>query len=66
MPKLSIDKEETTYTLVLDLDETLIHFTQGHEIYNRELNSPKVNDSGSGEGQFLFRPFMLEFLAELS
>ena len=41
------------YTLVLDLDETLIHYVDKSE-------------SGSSESYFLIRPFCKEFLREMA
>lgn len=44
---------QKVYTLVLDLDETLIHF----------VDSEKM---GGGESFFVIRPFCIEFLQEMS
>lgn len=52
LPPLS-DREQTrTYTLVLDLDETLIHYFEMGGV--------------DGGGHFLIRPFALKFLREMS
>lgn len=50
LPKLSSSEEESTYTLVLDLDETLIHYFE----------------MGSEGGHFLIRPGVDKFLDEMS
>ena len=46
------NKSDKKYTLVLDLDETLIHF--------------KVNPNNDSSGTLLFRPFITEFLSNIS
>ena len=46
------------YTLVLDLDETLVHYQEVR--YYSILKFPK------GGGQFLVRPYAEEFLEQLS
>ena len=50
LPKLSPRHEKSTYTLVLDLDETLIHYFE----------------MGSEGGHFLIRPGVDKFLDEMS
>jgi len=50
LPKLPLNEEGKTYTLVLDLDETLIHYFE----------------MGSEGGHFLIRPGVDKFLNEMS
>ena len=49
-PFLTINSTEKPFTLVLDLDETLIHYV----------------DMGYDESFFLIRPYCIQFLTELS
>ena len=60
MPPVDSDSSHR-YTLVLDLDETLIHYVD----MSHTLSS--VNDEVNGDDSFfLIRPFCHRFLAELS
>jgi len=54
LPKRTKNLNEI-YTLVLDLDETLIHY-----------DSEKEVDEGKGETGYLIRPGALEFIDQLS
>ena len=67
LPKLPRDKEATTYTLVLDLDETLIHFDQDTGT-NMQLDDPSIDSSQvRGVNDLIhFRPYLSEFLSEMS
>ena len=50
LPALSPEEKDNTYTLVLDLDETLIHYFE----------------MGGDRGHFLIRPGAHEFLKRMS
>ena len=50
VPYLPAKRSPHAFTLVLDLDETLVHF----------------EDDGNGGGKFLTRPYSIQFLQELS
>ena len=57
LPKKKLHSPE--YTLVLDLDETLIHYTNDEE--NKDANKPVDNDEC-----YLIRPFALKFIKDVS
>ena len=62
---------ESQYTLVLDLDETLIHFVSSNdldELNQAENDKDGLNDLEEGENDFFYmiRPFCNKFLQELS
>lgn len=50
-PYLRNSSMKCKYSLVLDLNETLIHY--------------RVNSSNENEGEMLFRPYMLDFMSAL-
>ncbi|CDW87250.1 nli interacting factor-like phosphatase family protein [Stylonychia lemnae] len=76
LPKLQPDVEQETYTLVLDLDETLIHFASSFELQQSGVFQDEESHliDGNGKNQMmhqsgdmvLFRPHLHEFLEEVS
>ena len=58
---------ESPYTLVLDLDETLIHFVsnQANDDDNTDSNKDE-EDEGDNDFFYMVRPFCNKFLTELS
>ena len=58
---------ESPYTLVLDLDETLIHFVsnQANDEDNTDSNKDE-EDEGDNDFFYMVRPFCNKFLTELS
>ena len=61
LPKLPYGKERSTYTLVLDLDETLVHYAQGFEVEEQMAENPEHPID-----MLNVRPFLKEFLGEMS
>ena len=59
---------ESPYTLVLDLDETLIHFVsnQGNDDEDEHTDSNKEEEDEDGDFFYMVRPFCNKFLTELS
>lgn len=55
LPPLSESEKNSVYTLVLDLDETLIHFECDEEEQDEDE-----------QGYYLIRPGAIKFLNELS
>lgn len=58
LPKLDEIKKSATYTLILDLDETLVHYFEVTQ-YNKKQQL-------GNEGKFLVRPGTEEFLKEMA
>ena len=58
---------DPVYTLVLDLDETLIHFVSSNDTDENNLQTPIYQDLEDGENDFFYmvRPFCNKFLKEL-
>jgi CTD small phosphatase-like protein 2 len=69
-PYLPAIKDGKKYTLVLDLDETLIHYveeSQGNCTCNIQSHEDPSNcNCGNIDGQFLVRPGAHNFLKEMS
>ena len=63
LPFLPESKNSNIYTLILDLDETLVHFIYVSLYYNW-INPNKIYKTPSG-GTFLLRPGVQEFLEAL-
>ena len=60
------DPDEHEYTLVLDLDETLIHFVSNDNDNEDEDNQLEELEDGENDFFYMVRPFCNKFLTELS
>ena len=54
------------YTLVLDLDETLIHFVSSDDAEDEKLDSELGNGEEENDFFYMVRPYCNKFLSELS
>ena len=80
LPQLEPSRNKTTFTLVLDLDETLIHFIDCDNSLsarekmkgsltartNKTQKSSKRSEDEEFGGHFLIRPGAREFLRQMS
>jgi len=56
---------ESPYTLVLDLDETLIHFVSNQANDDDNDSNKDEEDEGDNDFFYMVRPFCNKFLTEL-
>lgn len=54
------------YTLVLDLDETLIHFVSSDDADDEKLDAELGNGEEENDFFYMVRPYCNKFLSELS
>lgn len=74
LPPLTAEEQKDIYTLVLDLDETLIHFveadpnnfTRPSANIQRQTNIQQMEVNHEYGGHFLIRPGAREFLEKMS
>lgn len=64
VPYLPAMGSKHKYTLVLDLDETLIHYVDS-SVNDAQIHYPNINLEGSNVPEYLIRPGAREFLIEM-